>query len=127
MTEKTIDMLNALPLTEVMRNNGYPVAAQTAKEAFYLCPFHAETNGSFCVSKFPPKGERYAAFNCFVCGKESGSRGVGAILLQQKLLDDHAYFFISHLNMGIVTKANVTGIRAYPCDYYEITADLAVE
>lgn len=87
MTEKTIDMLNALPLTEVMRNNGYPVAAQTAKEAFYLCPFHAETNGSFCVSKFPPKGERYAAFNCFVCGKESGSRGVGAILLQQKLLE----------------------------------------
>lgn len=87
MTEKTIDMLNALPLTDVMCNNGYAMTAQTATEAFYLCPFHRETNGSFCVSKFPPKGERYAAFNCFVCGKYAGSKGVGAILLQQKLLE----------------------------------------
>lgn len=58
---------------------------------------------------------------------DDGKREALAVELQQKLLDDHAYFFISHLNMGIVTKANVTGIRAYPCDYYEITADLAVE
>lgn len=85
--DKTIDMLNALPLTEVMRNNGYAIAAQTEREAFYLCPFHRETNGSFCVSKFPPKGQRYAAFNCFVCGDTDGSRGVGAIMLQQKLLE----------------------------------------
>lgn len=47
--------------------------------------------------------------------------------LQQKLLDDDAFFFVSHLNMGIVTKSNVTGMEAHPCDYYEITADLDVE
>ena len=47
--------------------------------------------------------------------------------LQQKILDDDAYFFVSHLNMGIVTKANVTGMAAHPCDYYEITADLDVQ
>lgn len=47
--------------------------------------------------------------------------------LQQKLLDENAFFFVSHLNMGIVTKANVSGMEAHPCDYYEITADLDVE
>ena len=47
--------------------------------------------------------------------------------LQQKILDDDAMFFVSHLNMGIVTKSDVTGIAAHPCDYYEITAELDVE
>lgn len=86
ISEKTIDMLNSLPLTEVMRNNGYYIASQTARNAFYRCPFHREKNGSFCVSKYPPKGERYAAFNCFVCGETNHTKGVGAIMLQQRLL-----------------------------------------
>lgn len=47
--------------------------------------------------------------------------------LQQKILDDDGFFFVSHLNMGIVTKSNVKGMAAHPCDYYEITADLDVE
>lgn len=50
-----------------------------------------------------------------------------AVELQQKLLDEDAFFFVSHLNMGIVTRANVSGIEAHPCDYYEITADLDVK
>ena len=50
-----------------------------------------------------------------------------AVKLQQDILDDDAFFFVSHLNMGIVTKSNVTGMAAHPCDYYEITADLDVE
>ena len=50
-----------------------------------------------------------------------------AVELQQDILDDDAFFFVSHLNMGIVTKSNVTGMAAHPCDYYEITADLDVE
>ena len=45
---------------------------------------------------------------------------------QQQILDDDAFFFVSHLNMGIVTKSNVTGLEAHPCDYYEITADLDI-
>ena len=87
ISEKTIDKLNALPLPDVMRNNGFLPASQTSKSVFYRCPFHEETNGSFCVSKFPPKGERYAAFNCFVCGEQNRSKGVGAIMLQQRLLE----------------------------------------
>ena len=50
-----------------------------------------------------------------------------AVKLQQAILDDDAFFFVSHLNMGIVTAANVTGLEAHPCDYYEITADLNIE
>ena len=50
-----------------------------------------------------------------------------AVELQQDILDDDAFFFVSHLNMGIVTKSNVTGMAAHPCDYYEITADLDVK
>lgn len=87
ISEKTIDMLNALPLTEVMRNNGYSIASQTKRNAMYRCPFHTESNGSFCVSKFASKGQRYASFHCFVCAKENHSEGVGAILLQQRLLE----------------------------------------
>lgn len=51
-------------------------------------------------------------------------RGALAVQMQQAMLDESAIFFVSHLNMGIVTKANVTGMAAHPCDYYEITADL---
>lgn len=50
-----------------------------------------------------------------------------AVQAQQTILDDGSFFFVSHLNMGIVTKSNVTGMKAYPCDYYEITAELDVE
>lgn len=53
-------------------------------------------------------------------------RGELAVQLQQQILDDDAFFFVSHLNMGIVTKSNVTGLEAHPCDYYEITADLDI-
>lgn len=58
---------------------------------------------------------------------EPEERAKLAIELQQKILDDDAFFFVSHLNMGIVTKSNVKGIAAHPSDYYEITADLDVE
>ena len=54
-------------------------------------------------------------------------RGALAVEMQQKILDENQMFFVSHLNMGIVTKANVSGLEAHPCDYYEITADLNVE
>lgn len=54
-------------------------------------------------------------------------RGQLAVQVQQAILDDGAYFFVSHLNMGIVTSSKVSGMAAHPCDYYEITAELDVE
>lgn len=58
---------------------------------------------------------------------DQAKRGELAVQMQQAILDESAMFFVSHLNMGIVTKSNVTGMAAHPCDYYEITAELNVE
>ena len=49
-----------------------------------------------------------------------------ATQMSQAILDDHGYFFVSFLQMGIVSKANVKGMAAHPCDYYEITTALDV-
>lgn len=87
LSEQTINMLNDLPLTEVMRNNGFSPDRRTASCVFYRCPFHKERNASFCVDRFPKKGQAHAGFNCFVCGETAGTKGFGAIMLQQKLLE----------------------------------------
>lgn len=47
--------------------------------------------------------------------------------MQQVILDDNAYVFCSHLRMSMISKANVSGLTAHPCDYYEITVDLDIE
>lgn len=55
---------------------------------------------------------------------DTAERGKIATQMSQIILDDNAYFFASHLKMGIVTKSGVTGLEPHPCDYYEVTADL---
>lgn len=57
---------------------------------------------------------------------DTDERAQLATQMQQILLDDNAYVFASHLQMSIVSKRNVTGMVAHPCDYYEITADLNI-
>lgn len=52
-------------------------------------------------------------------------RGELAVQMQQIILDDHAFVFCSHLKMSMISKATVTGLVAHPCDFYEITVDLA--
>ena len=52
-------------------------------------------------------------------------RGELAIAMQQVILDDDAFVFCSHLKMSLISKSTVTGLTAHPCDYYEITVDLA--
>lgn len=47
-----------------------------------------------------------------------------AIEMTQTLLDDHMFFFTSHLKMSMVSGEGVTGLTAHPCDYYEITVNL---
>ena len=48
-----------------------------------------------------------------------------AVQMQQTILDDNAFVFCSHLQMSMISKSTVTGLEAHPCDFYEITADLA--
>ena len=49
-----------------------------------------------------------------------------AIKMQQEIIDDNAFVFCSFLRMSMISEANVTGLVAHPCDYYEITADLDI-
>lgn len=46
--------------------------------------------------------------------------------MQQMLLDDHAFVFCSFLKMSMISKSTVTGLKAWPCDFYEVTADLDI-
>ena len=48
-----------------------------------------------------------------------------AVEMQQTILDDNAFVFCSHLKMSIISKSSVKGLTSHPCDFYEITADLA--
>ena len=57
---------------------------------------------------------------------DADERAKIATQMSQTILDDHGYFFASFLQMGIVSQANVQGLVAHPCDYYEITVDLDV-
>ena len=50
-----------------------------------------------------------------------------AIQMEQRVLDDCAYIYASHLRMSFVMKKNVTGFAAHPSDYYEITPELSKE
>lgn len=52
-------------------------------------------------------------------------RAALAVEMQQVLLDDDAFVFFSHLQMNIVSSADVKGLTAHTCDFYEITVDLA--
>ena len=46
-----------------------------------------------------------------------------AVDMQQTLLDDNGYVFCSFLQMSLISKKNVVGYDAHPCDYYQITAE----
>lgn len=49
-----------------------------------------------------------------------------AIEIQQIVTRDSAYNYMFHLNMFMVTKAGVVGIKQSPVDYYQITVETAV-
>jgi len=49
-----------------------------------------------------------------------------AIKMQQEIVDDDAFIFCSFLKMSMISKSNVTGLKACPCDYYEFTAELDI-
>lgn len=52
------------------------------------------------------------------------NRSALAVKMSQKILDDCALFYASHLKMSFVMKPNVEGFSAHPSDYYEIRPEL---
>lgn len=57
---------------------------------------------------------------------DADARSDLAIKMQQDILDDNAFVFCSFLRMSMICKSNITGLKARPCDYYELTADLDI-
>ena len=82
--------LKSIPLVDVMRANGYePVRMPKGDgRVKYLCPFHSETDGSFCVDQHP-YGD--AEDCCWKCYGKCAITGYGAIALQAALMGyDHS-------------------------------------
>lgn len=46
------------------------------------------------------------------------------VQLQQQVLDDNAFVFVNHLKMSMVSHRDIEGLKAHPCDFYEITASV---
>lgn len=53
-------------------------------------------------------------------------RAVLAVQMGQQILTDSAYLYVAHLKMVLVMKKTVTGFKAHPSDYYEITPALDI-
>ncbi len=83
-----------------------------------------------CLDASPENNGRYASDELENLARElsttfdAESRARLALQMQQKIIDDGAFIFFSHLKMSLVFKSSVAGLVAHPCDFYEITADL---
>lgn len=58
---------------------------------------------------------------------ETNKRSEYAIEIQKLTLNDYAYNFLLHLNMALVMKNDVVGIKQSPVDYYIITSETGKE
>ena len=91
ISESTKDILNRLPLDEVMENNGYHFYGESKNKEkrykMYVCPFHGDSDPSFRVDIAPAPGKQYCGTYCFACKGSGGDATYGAIQLQQRLLE----------------------------------------
>jgi hypothetical protein len=82
VSEGRLDILNAIPLTEVMRGWGYVARRDGDTSASYLCPWHDDHRPSLVVDKVVRKDADDLGFKCFACGEE----GYGALQLAARLM-----------------------------------------
>ena len=82
MNKENFDILNSLPLTEVMRGWGYVAQREGDTSASYQCPWHDDHCPSLAVDKVVRKGATDLGFKCFACGQE----GYGAVQLAARLM-----------------------------------------
>lgn len=84
MTENNFNILNAIPLVEVMRGWGHVQKRETKNGtvAWYLCPWHDDHRPSLAVDKVQRTGTKDLGFKCFACGQE----GYGAVQLAARLM-----------------------------------------
>lgn len=82
MADKKFDILNQLPLVEVMRGWGYVPYYDHDESADYICPWHDDHRPSLNVRKKPLKDAEDLSFKCWACGES----GFGAIQLAARLM-----------------------------------------
>ena len=82
MNEGNLEILNAIPLIEVMRGWGYAAKRESDLSASFLCPWHDDHRPSLVVDKVVREGATDLGFKCFACGQE----GYGAIQLAARLM-----------------------------------------
>ena len=82
MNEGNLEILNAIPLIEVMRGWGYAAKRESDLSASFLCPWHDDHRPSLVVDKVLREGATDLGFKCFACGQE----GYGAIQLAARLM-----------------------------------------
>ena len=82
ITEETKQRLRSIPLTEVLRMNGYTPVRRTKSSVFYRCPMpgHNDSDASFSVER--ETNGTLQRFHCLGCGVS----GQGAIDLQAELM-----------------------------------------
>ena len=84
MNENNHNILDQIPLVDVMAGWGHTMQRQNAKGdvAYYLCPWHDDHNPSLRVEKKARDGATAPMFKCYVCG----ATGYGAIQLAARLM-----------------------------------------
>lgn len=82
MNDSSIDILNAVPLVEVMRGWGYVAVRDGDTSASYICPWHDDHKPSLVVDKIVRHNATDLGFKCFGCGEE----GYGALQLAARLM-----------------------------------------
>ena len=86
MNKENFNILNSLPLVEVMRGWGYVPRHEprTGLLAWYLCPWHDDHRPSFSVDKQVREGAEDLGFRCWA-GRD-GHEGFGAVQLAAQLM-----------------------------------------
>ena len=88
MKEENFNILDQLPLTEVMAGFGHEPRYQDChgKWVRFICPWHDDHNPSLVVEKYVRDGASAAMFKCYSCG----SVGYGAVQLTARLMGKEA-------------------------------------
>ena len=84
VTENNLNILDSIPLTEVMAGWGYSAQHQNAKgtAAWYVCPWHGDNDPSLAVERDVREGATAPMFKCYGCG----AVGYGAVQLAARLM-----------------------------------------
>lgn len=103
LSEQDIQKLKSIPLVDVMRANGFePVRLPKGDgRVRYLCPFHAEKEGSFLVDQQPSGDAVDAEWKCY---GSCGVTGFGAIALQALLMGFVDYGSLNDKQMKAVVQ-----------------------